>query len=76
MRTTLSIDDDVLAAAKGLASVQHKSVGEVISILARQALQPTETASTTRNGVPLLPRQAGTIAVMPELVNQLRDELP
>ncbi len=33
MRTTLSIDDDndVLAAAKKLAKVENKSVGEVIS---------------------------------------------
>lgn len=31
MRTTLVIDDDVLAAAKGLALRQHKSIGEVIS---------------------------------------------
>jgi hypothetical protein len=34
MRTTLAIDDDVLAAAKGIASLQRKSVGEVISALA------------------------------------------
>lgn len=40
MRTTLPIDDDVLAAAKGLAALQHKSVGEVISELTRQALRP------------------------------------
>ena len=35
MRTTLSIDDDVLAAAKGLAARQNKTVGEVVSALAR-----------------------------------------
>lgn len=40
MRTTLTIDDDVLAAAKGLENLQHKSVGEVISALTRQALRP------------------------------------
>ncbi|MEA2542438.1 MAG: hypothetical protein QOH35_3804, partial [Acidobacteriaceae bacterium] len=34
MRTTLTIDDDVLAAAKELAATQQKSVGEVISTLA------------------------------------------
>lgn len=76
MRTTLSIDDDVLAAAKGLASLQHKSVGEVISELTRQALQPTKPSGKLRNGVPLLKVRAGTMAVTPELINQLRDELP
>ena len=76
MRTTLSIDDDVLAASKGLASLQHKSVGEIISELARQALRPSTQKSKVRNGVPLLPVRTGAAAVTPELVNQLRDELP
>lgn len=76
MRTTLAIDNDVLAAAKGLASRQHKSVGEVISALARQALQPNAPRRKVRNGVPLLPLRVGTAPVTQELVNQLRDELP
>lgn len=76
MRTTLSIDDDVLAAAKGLAALQRKSVGEVISELTRQALRPNTQRVKLRNGVPLLPVRAGAAAVTPELVNQLRDELP
>ena len=76
MRTTLTIDDDVLAAAKGLANLQRKSVGEVISALTRQALRPNAQKNKVRNGVPLLPVRAGAAAVTPELVNQLRDELP
>ncbi len=76
MRTTLSIDDDVLAAAKGLASLQHKSVGEVISELTRLALRPKVQKSKTRSGVPLLPVRTGARAVTPEMVNRLRDELP
>ena len=76
MRTTLAIDDDVLVAAKGLAARQHKTVGEVISALARQALRPNNTVSgNLRNGVPLLSVRSGTTSVTPELVNQLRDEL-
>lgn len=53
MRTTLTIDDDVLAAAKALAARQNKSIGEVISALTRQALKPTTTQRHIRNGVPL-----------------------
>jgi hypothetical protein len=34
MRTTLAIDDDVLAAAKEMATSERKSLGEVISALA------------------------------------------
>jgi hypothetical protein len=76
MRTTLAIDDDVLAAAKGLAARQHKSLGEVISSLARQALRPADTlSSNVRNGIPLLPARVDATPVTPDLVNQLRDEL-
>ena len=59
MRTTLSIDDDVLAAVKTMASLQRKSIGEVISTLTRQALRPSKPRGNTRNGVPLLPARAG-----------------
>ena len=38
MRTTLDIDDDVLAAAKELARTQAASTGAVVSGLLRQAL--------------------------------------
>jgi hypothetical protein len=75
MRTTLSIDDDVLAAAKELATIERKSVGEVISALARRALRPAETHRKTRNGVPLLPVNPKTPRVTSELVHQLREDL-
>lgn len=77
MRTTLAIDDDVLAAAKHLAERERKSVGEVISALARQGLtRGHRSAKAVRNGVPLLPSRKGAAAVTLELVNQLRDEQP
>lgn len=77
MRTTLAIDDDVLAAARHLAERDQKSVGEVISTLARQGLaRGARVVRTERNGVPLLPSRRGATPVTPELVNQLRDELP
>jgi hypothetical protein len=76
MRTTLAIDDDVLAAAKHLAERQSKTVGEVISALARQSLHRAPRSATVRNGVPLLPRRKDAAPVTLDLVNQLRDELP
>ena len=76
MRTTLAIDDDVLAAAKHLAERDHKTVGEVISSLARQGLVRGLRTRSQRNGVPLLPNRRGISPVTPELVNQLRDEQP
>lgn len=76
MRTTLAIDDDVLAAAKHLAQREHKTVGEVVSALARQGLARTRAARAERNGLLLLPARKGGPAVTLELVNQLRDEQP
>ncbi len=80
MRTTLAIDDDILAAARHLAERQSKTVGEVVSMLARQGLNKgSRAAPASRNGIPLLPSfKSGKSAtpVTMELVNQLRDEMP
>jgi hypothetical protein len=76
MRTTFKIDDDVLAAAKGLAETQRRSLGEVISALARSALRSAPTRRRTRNGVPLLPGRKRMIPVTSERVRQLCDQLP
>jgi hypothetical protein len=75
VRTTLAIDDDVLAAAKHLAERERRSVGEVISSLARQGLvRGSRTTKSERNGIPLLPSRKVAVPVTLELVNQLRDE--
>jgi len=76
MRTTLTIDDDVLAAAKAMASRQQKTVGEIISALSRQALQREVSRRKYRNGIPLLPIQPNATPVTTEYINKLRDELP
>jgi hypothetical protein len=76
MRTTLAIDNDVLAAAKEMAATERKSVGEVISALARTAMRPAASRRATRNGVLLLPLRPGAPRVTSELVRQLQEELP
>lgn len=73
MRTTLSIDDDVLLAAKAMARQQNRSLGDVISDLARTSLRRPE-ARSERNGIPLLSVKPGAPPVTLELVNALRDE--
>lgn len=74
IRTTLAIDDDVLTAAKALAQERRTSVGEVVSDLARRALQ-RPASPEARNGVPLLlVRDSGAVVTL-EIVNGLRDEL-
>lgn len=75
MRTTLAIDDDVLSAARHLAEREGKSVGELISQLARRGLERSSPRGAERNGIPLLPKAKGAQPVTLEQVNRLRDEL-
>jgi hypothetical protein len=75
MRTTLTIDDDVLLVAKAIASQQRRSLGEVVSELARRSLR-RPTPPKRRNGVPLLPLRDNQAVVTLEIVNALRDESP
>lgn len=74
MRTTLKIDDDILEAAKTLAHYEKRSLGAVISSLARRSLEP-ELQFSTRNGIPQLPKKGSGKPVTMELVNRLRDEI-
>ena len=66
MRSTHTLDDDVLVAAKMLAR----------PALAGPNQQLATAAEARRNGLPLLPQQPGGAPVDLELVNQLRDEAP
>lgn len=79
MRTTLDIDEDVLLAAKHTAQREKKSIGLVISDLARKGLQPTRQQSKRKAddvlaalGIKPLPK-TGAI-VTDELINRIRDE--
>lgn len=73
MRTTLDIDDDVLAAAKERADSEKSTTGKVISNLARQALtRSAEGPLIERNGFLVLPSRGGVITSA--LVRRLEEE--
>jgi hypothetical protein len=73
MRTTLDIDEDVLAAAKELAAQRKTTAGQVISQLARTALtRPVEGPPEFRNGFRLLPRTGKVITS--EFIERLLEE--
>lgn len=74
MGTHVTIDEDVVRAAEKLAREQDRSVGEVISDLARRSL-PNEERITYRDGIPLLPVSNPGAVVTLEHVNALRDEI-
>ena len=74
-RTTLYIADDVLDAAKQVASARGVSIGEVISELARRGLRVTADASAvTRNGSRLFPIRPESGTVTPEIITVLLDD--
>ncbi|MDR5752502.1 MULTISPECIES: CopG family transcriptional regulator [unclassified Caballeronia] len=76
MRTTLDIDDDVMAVVRARAERDHVSSGRVLSTLARAALQPGATTPTVRNGLPVLANTRAAPPATLNLVNQLRDKTP
>jgi len=73
MRTTLSLDPDVLAAAKQIAASRDVSLGEVISELVRRGLE-TRGRSGRRAGFPVFKVPPGTKPLTPEDVRQDDDE--
>lgn len=88
MRTTLDIADDVLFAAKELARREKKSLGQIISELARRAFNqsavdipygaappaavPHVSERLAVYGIHPLPSRGGIVSN--ELVDRLRDE--
>ena len=76
MRTTLDIDEDVLQAAKELASLRRTSTGKMLSELARRGLEGRDAVrAPLRNGVPVMPKQApGTPRMTLARVNELRND--
>ena len=72
MRTTLSLDPDVVAAARELAASQQRSLGSVISELARRGLTPAQVDSG--GPLPVIRVPAGTPPITPEMVRRALDE--
>ncbi|MEO5671516.1 MAG: CopG family transcriptional regulator [Ramlibacter sp.] len=85
MRTTLDIEDDVLYAAKEIARREKKSLGQVISELARRAFAlgtgyppggkrpaPRGSDRLAVYGIEPLPARGGLVTN--ELIDRLRDE--
>jgi hypothetical protein len=77
MRTTLDIATDVLQAAKERARREKKTVGEVISELARSALTaPPQTAAAREPravyGFRPFPKRGGIVTN--ELIDKLRED--
>jgi len=75
MRTTLTIDDDVLRAAKTLASQQGESVGAVISGLARQGLRREPQLRYEDGGLPVFEVREDAPVFGPAEVDRALDDV-
>ncbi len=76
MRTTLDLDDTVLAAARSLARASRITLGEAVSELARRGLRqdtPTPDADLSYSPFPVLVGDPDRV-VTDEQVAALRDE--
>lgn len=72
MRTTLTIDDDILAAARSLAVSQGVSVGQAISRLARRGL--AGPARVRDEGPPLFAVPPRAEVITPDTVRRALDD--
>jgi hypothetical protein len=74
MRTTVDLDDDILLAVKDRARRERRSIGKVLSDLARQALtaSPPGPRAPSVHGFQPLPRRGHPVSNA--LIDQLREE--
>ena len=73
MRTTLKLDDDILEAAKSLADAERRTLGEVISELARRGLQP-RPCGQMRDGFPVFDVGEGAAPITVDKVRAALEE--
>jgi hypothetical protein len=72
MRTTLEIDDDVLQAARSVATAEGMNIGKALSDLARRGLAP-RSQSKTQSGFPVFDVDPDAAPITIELVKDALD---
>lgn len=70
VRTTLDIDDEILAAARALGAETGMSLGAAVSELARRGLRPR----IVDNGFPTFDVASDTPPMTADMVREARDE--
>ncbi len=74
MRTTLVIDDDVLAAARELAEHRGVAIGKVISELSREGIEAAKRPTRRHGRVPTFAPRAGAPLITSEAVQNALDD--
>jgi hypothetical protein len=73
MRTTLDIDDHVLGVARALSREQGRSLGSIVSELARRGLAERHSTSA-QTGLPTFDVRADARPITLEMVREAMDE--
>jgi hypothetical protein len=74
VRTTVDLDPEVLEAARSLARSQGRSLGRVLSELARRGLSPRK--ESTRQGFPVFRVSPQAPPLTPDGVRRALDDEP
>jgi len=74
MRTTLTIGDDVLSAARSLAENSGQTVGQVITQLSRRGLRPRASQIAESAGLPVFSVSSEAPPITLETVRRALDD--
>jgi hypothetical protein len=76
MRTTLSIDEDILSVAHSLSAERKVSLGRIISDLARKGLRGSavDYHNGGSDGLPVFTVREDAPPITPEMIKQADDE--
>ena len=75
MRTTINLEEGVLAVIRATAEREGKTLGEVVGDMARQTLLKETKAAYDDDGFPVLRRKVPGVVVTTEDIRKIRDEL-
>ena len=76
MRTTLTIDDDVLSVARALAQRKKCSLGSAVSELARRGFRGNGVSAVKRDDIPFFPVNPNAEPFTSEDVYKALDDFP
>ena len=74
MRTTIDLDDELLADARKLARLQSQPLARTINQLLQRGLAREVPKIEIRKGIPMMVHGPGAIPITNELVRSLLDE--
>jgi hypothetical protein len=75
MRTTLDIDDHVLAVAREMSSVLEISLGAALSELARRGMSRGVQSALGSNGIPVFEVSLAATPITDDMISQALGEV-